>query len=33
MKKERESGIELYKVIAIFLIVLSHVIQTLLASD
>ena len=29
MKKERESGIELYKVIAIFLIVLSHVIQTL----
>lgn len=29
MKKERESSIELYKVIAIFLIVLSHVIQTL----
>ena len=29
MKKERESDIELYKVIAIFLIVLSHVIQTL----
>lgn len=29
MKKEKESGIELYKVIAIFLIVLSHVIQTL----
>ena len=29
MKKERKSGIELYKVIAIFLIVLSHVIQTL----
>ena len=29
MKKERESVIELYKVIAIFLIVLSHVIQTL----
>ena len=29
MKKERKSGIELYKLIAIFLIVLSHVIQTL----